>query len=56
MAAQRTHEVGLRVGEQPADIMRLVLAEALRLGVVGVRAVVASALVLTRFIGIFFTV
>jgi len=35
------------VGAQPPDIMRLVLAEALRLEVAGVRAAVASALVLT---------
>ena len=50
MAAQRTHEVGVRMamGAQPADIMRLVLAEALRLGVVGVLAGVAGALLLTR--------
>src|SRR5262249_43255833 len=50
MATQRTHELGVRVamGAQPADIMRLVLAEALRLAAAGVVVGVAGAFVLTR--------
>jgi predicted permease len=50
MAAQRRHEVGVRVamGARPADIMRLVLAEALHLAAAGVVVGVAGALVLTR--------
>ena len=49
-AGQRTHEVGVRVamGAQPADIVRLVLTEALRLAGAGVAAGVIGALVLTR--------
>jgi predicted permease len=48
--AQRTHEVGVRMalGAQPADIVKLVLGEGLRLGLVGVAAGIASALALTR--------
>ena len=50
MAVQRTHEVGVRValGARPADIVRLLLGEGLRVGLVGVTVGVASALVLTR--------
>ena len=50
MAAERTHEVGVRVamGAQPTDITRLVLAEALRLAAAGVAVGVVGALVLTR--------
>jgi len=50
MAGQRTHEVGVRMalGAQPANIVSLVLADGLRLGLVGVGAGVASALALTR--------
>ena len=49
-AAQRTHEVGVRIalGAQPADIVKLVLGEGLRLGVAGVVVGIASALALTR--------
>jgi predicted permease len=50
MAAQRTHEIGVRLalGAQPADIVKLVLGEGLRLGLVGVLVGTASALALTR--------
>jgi predicted permease len=50
MAAQRTHEVGVRMalGAQPVDIVKLVLGEGLRLGLVGVLVGIASALALTR--------
>ncbi|HXA65869.1 MAG TPA: ABC transporter permease [Bryobacteraceae bacterium] len=49
-AAQRTHEVGVRraLGAQPADIVKLVLGEGLRLGLVGVIVGIACALALTR--------
>jgi len=49
-AAQRTHEVGVRraLGAQPADIVKLVLGEGLRLGLVGVVVGIACALALTR--------
>jgi predicted permease len=49
-AAQRTHEVGVRraLGAQPADIVKLVLSEGLRLGLVGVVVGIACALALTR--------
>ncbi len=49
-AAQRTHEVGVRMalGAQPADIVKLVLGESLRLGLAGVAVGIAGALALTR--------
>jgi putative ABC transport system permease protein len=49
-AAQRTHEVGVRraLGAQPADIVKLLLGEGLRLGLVGVVVGIACALALTR--------
>jgi putative ABC transport system permease protein len=49
-AAQRTHEVGVRraLGAQPADIVKLVLGEGLRLSLVGVVVGIACALALTR--------
>src|SRR5262249_3281866 len=48
----RMHEIGVRValGARPLDIARLVLAEGLRLAVVGVGVGLVVALALSRFI------
>ena len=50
--AERTREIGLRValGAQPADLMRLVLGEGLRLAGIGIGVGLAGAFILTRFI------
>ena len=50
--AQRTHEIGIRMalGAERGQVMRLVLAQALRLAVVGIAIGVAASLALTRFI------
>jgi len=49
-ATLRTQEVGVRMalGAQPADIVKLVLGESLRMGLAGVVVGIASALALTR--------
>ncbi len=50
--AQRTTEFGIRMamGAQPGDVLRMVLGQGLLLGVFGVAAGAAGALVLTRLI------
>jgi putative ABC transport system permease protein len=50
--AQRTREIGIRtaLGAQPGDVLRLVIAQALRLAAFGILAGIAGALVLTRFL------
>ena len=50
--AQRTAEFGIRqaIGAQPADILRMVLGQGLRLGALGVAVGVAAAAALTRLI------
>jgi putative ABC transport system permease protein len=50
--AERVHEMGLRLalGARPANLVRLVLGEGLRLVVVGIAVGVAAALLLTRFL------
>jgi putative ABC transport system permease protein len=50
--AQRTNEIGIRmaIGAGQSDVLRLVLAQGLRLGVIGVLCGVVGALALTRLI------
>ena len=50
--AQRTHEIGIRIaiGAQPQAVLRMVLAQGLRLAIMGALAGVAASLLLTRFI------
>jgi putative ABC transport system permease protein len=50
--AQRTHEIGIRValGANPRDLMRLVLAHALKLTLIGLAMAVPPAFVLSRLL------
>ena len=50
--AERIHEMGLRLalGARPANLVRLVLSEGLRLVVLGIAIGVGAALLLTRFL------
>ena len=50
--AERIHEMGLRLalGARPANLVRLVLSEGLRLVVLGIAIGVGTALLLTRFL------
>ena len=49
--SRRTHEMGVRLalGARPSELLRLVLTQALRLGVLGVGLGVLGALLTTRF-------
>jgi putative ABC transport system permease protein len=48
--ARRTNEIGIRValGAEPGDVLRLVVGQGLRVGLVGALAGIAGALALTR--------
>ena len=50
LVGQRTHEIGVRVamGAQPADVMRLVIGQGLRMAMAGVAIGIGAALAFTR--------
>jgi putative ABC transport system permease protein len=49
--SQRTHEIGVRMalGARSADVVRMIVAEGIRLGIPGVLLGIAGALLLSRF-------
>ena len=51
-AAQRTHEIGLRmaIGATRPEILKLMLGQSLRLALIGIGAGVAASIMLTRFL------
>jgi putative ABC transport system permease protein len=50
--SRRTHEIGIRMalGAEPRDVLRMVVAQGMRLTLIGVALGVAAALGLTRVI------
>ena len=50
--SQRTREIGVRMalGARPADVLRMILTEGLKLVAVGVALGIAAALLLTRLL------
>lgn len=51
LIAQRTHEIGIRMalGAQPRDVLRLIVGQGMKLGLIGIILGLALSIALTRF-------